>query len=214
MGPYATTSMGAYSALLLQIGAIIISVPAVVLPNNNYTLLIGTSLLKNYGVNVCHKNNEFTILGHSVPLHYNCLSTQKQQSGKKTVNLVYSDGVVPVLFNSNSRHYRSFPTQIFEYKGIPLKADKLYFIDPGHQVIVPTLLNVEIPPELIALVESLFLPSQYEPYIAPGILLPGSSSIQVLAVTSLSYPFGSTKARLLPSYILCLQTKFNLLQNF
>ena len=84
-GPHATTSLGAYSALLLQIGAIIISVPAVVLQNNNYTLLIGTSLLKNYGVDVCHKNNRFTILGHSVPLHYNFLSTEKQLSGQKTV---------------------------------------------------------------------------------------------------------------------------------
>ena len=131
---------------------------------------------------MCHKNNEFTILGHSVPLHYNCLSTQKQQSGQKTVNLVYSDGVVPVLCNSNSRRYRSFPTQIFEYKGIPLKSDKLYYIDPGHQVKVPSLLNVKIPPELIALMESSFLPSLYGPHIAPGILLPGSSSIQVVAV--------------------------------
>ena len=47
-GPHATTSLGAYSAFLLQIGAIIISVPAVVLPNNNCTLLIGTSLPKNF----------------------------------------------------------------------------------------------------------------------------------------------------------------------
>ena len=74
-GPHATTSLGAYSTFILQIGAIIISVPAVVLPNNNYTLLIGTSLLKKYGVNVCYKDNEFTILGHSIPFNYICLST-------------------------------------------------------------------------------------------------------------------------------------------
>ena len=108
---------------------------------------------------------------------------------------MYLDGVVPVLFNSNSRHYRSFPTQIFEYKGIPLKADKLYFIDPGHQVIVPTLLNVEIPPELIALVESPFLPSRYEPHIAPGILLPGSSSIQILAANLTQLPIWINKGQ-------------------
>ena len=85
MVPHTTTSLRAYSTLLLQIGALILSVPAVVLPNNNYTLLIGTSLLKNYGVNICHKNNEFTILGHSVPLKLNHLSTQMQQP--MTVNL-------------------------------------------------------------------------------------------------------------------------------
>lgn len=69
-GANPTTSIGAYSALILQFGAIIVSTPAVVLPNNNYSMLIGTSFLKNYKVNICLKENELTIMNHSIPLHF------------------------------------------------------------------------------------------------------------------------------------------------
>ena len=42
-GPNVTQELGAYSALLLKIGRFVIQKPAIVLPNNSYDMLIGTS---------------------------------------------------------------------------------------------------------------------------------------------------------------------------
>ena len=71
-GPHNTTSQGAYSALPLRFGSIAVTAPAVVLPNQNYDFLIGTSFLKTYGVQTCHANNTLSILGQQLPLSYSC----------------------------------------------------------------------------------------------------------------------------------------------
>ena len=62
-GPHNTTLQGAYLALPLRFGSIAVTAPAVVLPNQNYDFLIGTSFLKTYGVQTCHVNNTLSILG-------------------------------------------------------------------------------------------------------------------------------------------------------
>ena len=64
-GPHSTKSQGAYSALPLCFGSIAVTAPAIVLPNQNYEFLLGTSFLKKYGVKICHSTDVFTILGQS-----------------------------------------------------------------------------------------------------------------------------------------------------
>ncbi|KAJ9073298.1 hypothetical protein DSO57_1018013 [Entomophthora muscae] len=45
-----TTAQGAYSALPLRFGSLAFSSPAIVLPNENYNILIETSFMRQYGV--------------------------------------------------------------------------------------------------------------------------------------------------------------------
>ena len=47
LGINVTQALGAYSALLLKIGRFIVQTPAIVLPNNSYDMLIGTSFLRD-----------------------------------------------------------------------------------------------------------------------------------------------------------------------
>ena len=49
-GEHGTLSQGAYSAIPLQFGKIVVSYPAVVLPNQTYKMIIGTLFLKEYRV--------------------------------------------------------------------------------------------------------------------------------------------------------------------
>lgn len=61
------TSLGAYSASLLQLDSIAVSLPAVVLHNQNYNIRIEIACMRKYGV----KNNlqEITlkILNQAIP---------------------------------------------------------------------------------------------------------------------------------------------------
>ncbi|KAJ9061031.1 hypothetical protein DSO57_1024696 [Entomophthora muscae] len=52
VGLHTTTSEGAYSAIQMQFGSIAVSLPAVILPSQNYNVLIGTAFMHKYGVNI------------------------------------------------------------------------------------------------------------------------------------------------------------------
>ena len=58
-GEHGTTSQGAYSAIPLQFGKIVVSFPAVVLPNQTYKMIIVTLFLREYGVQICHSSLQF-----------------------------------------------------------------------------------------------------------------------------------------------------------
>ncbi|KAJ9053423.1 DNA damage-inducible protein 1 [Entomophthora muscae] len=66
-----TTAQGAYSMLPLRFGSLAVSAPAIVLPNENYNILIGTLFMQQYGVKTDLENNVLEILGQAVPLYYN-----------------------------------------------------------------------------------------------------------------------------------------------
>ncbi|KAJ9079659.1 DNA damage-inducible protein 1 [Entomophthora muscae] len=61
-----TTEQGAYSALPLRFGSLAVSAPAIVLPNENYDILIGTLFMQQYGVKTDLENDVLEILGNSV----------------------------------------------------------------------------------------------------------------------------------------------------
>ncbi|KAJ9064878.1 DNA damage-inducible protein 1 [Entomophthora muscae] len=91
-----TTIQGAYSALPLRFGLLEVSAPAIVLPNENYDILIGTSFMQQYGVKTDLKNDVLEILGQAIPLYYNCLNPEVGSQTTPYVNLAYCNGVVPV----------------------------------------------------------------------------------------------------------------------
>ena len=69
-GQFSTTLQGAFSALLLWFGGIVVSAPAVVVPSTTYNMLIGTSFLKRYKVIMDHDSSSFHILGCNLPILY------------------------------------------------------------------------------------------------------------------------------------------------
>ncbi|KAJ9090198.1 hypothetical protein DSO57_1004776 [Entomophthora muscae] len=84
-GLHTTTSEGAYSVIPMQFGSITVSSPAVVLPSQNYNVLIGTAFMRKYGVKIDMENNTFTILKQTIPLYYTKDATSIKE--KLTINL-------------------------------------------------------------------------------------------------------------------------------
>lgn len=128
-GEHTTTSCGAYSALPFQFGSIVVSSPAVVLPNQSYKMIISTSFLKEYGVKICHSSHTFNICGQSLPLVYS--RTGLPHSKPQFFNVVFSDNVVPIHYCTREKHYRNSPSQIPEHRGFPLR---LYALSVYRQV--------------------------------------------------------------------------------
>ena len=95
-----TTSQGVYSALPLRFGSLSVLAPAIVLPNQHYNFLIGTAFIKQSNITICHKESSFTILNQHIPLIY---LSKDNDTPSRTVNLVYTDGIIPVPFSSLSQ---------------------------------------------------------------------------------------------------------------
>ena len=60
-GPNVTRAVGAYSALTLRFGKTILQSPAIVLKNNNYDILIGTSFMRQWNCKIDLGKNLFFI---------------------------------------------------------------------------------------------------------------------------------------------------------
>ena len=82
-----TTSLGAYSALLLRFGSIQVAAPAIVLPNKSYDFLIGTLFLDNFKANIEYKTKTFNLMGVSLPMTYSNL--KENEPLPKIVNIVF-----------------------------------------------------------------------------------------------------------------------------
>ncbi|KAJ9071606.1 hypothetical protein DSO57_1035296 [Entomophthora muscae] len=167
-----TTTQGGYSTLLLCFGSLVISAPAIVLPNENYNILIGTSLMRQYGVKTDLENDVLKILGQATPLYYNCLSPE---TGSQTTPVV-----VPVKYIKLGYQVKHLPTQVEKYKGLLLRTNSSYTIPAGHQVLMDIGLDLQIPQGLYGEIETPQNCSRIEPLVAPGIVLPNHGTIKVL----------------------------------
>ncbi|KAJ9048893.1 DNA damage-inducible protein 1 [Entomophthora muscae] len=174
-----TTAQGAYSALPLRFGSLAVSAPAIVLPNENYDILIGTSFMRQYGVKTDLKNDVLEILGQAIPLYYN---RSNQDVGSHTtpyVNLTYCNSVIQVKYRKMGRQIKHLPTQVEEYKGLLLRANYSYIL-AGHQLLMDIGLELQIPQGLNGEIETPRNCSRLEPLVVPGIVLPSHGPIKVL----------------------------------
>ena len=142
--PKSTTLLGAYSALPLRFGPLVVSAPAEVLLNQNYNLLIGTAFMKQFGVKTCNKEDKFTRKKFTLPIYYKV----KPEWTQSSFNLVYNDCLVPVEYSTESQNYRSAPLQVYEYNGFALKAHNSFIIPFLHQKICDTCIKFFIPSKL------------------------------------------------------------------
>ncbi|KAJ9070325.1 hypothetical protein DSO57_1009169 [Entomophthora muscae] len=90
--------------------------PAIVLPNKNYDILIGTLFMQQYGAKTDLKNDVLEILGQAIPLYYNRSNPEMGSQTIPYVNLAYCNGVVPVKYRKLGCRVRHLPTQVEEYK--------------------------------------------------------------------------------------------------
>ncbi|KAJ9074821.1 hypothetical protein DSO57_1002665 [Entomophthora muscae] len=175
-----TTAQGAYSALPLHFVFRAVSVPAIVLPNENYDILIGTLFMQQYGVKTDLENDVLEILGQAILLYYNQTNPEMGSQTTPYVNLAYHNGVVPVKYCKLGRWVKHLPTQVEEYKGLPLCTNSSYTIPAGHQVLMDIGLDLQIPQGLYGEIEPPQNCSRLEPLVAPGIVLPNHGPIKVL----------------------------------
>ncbi|KAJ9069750.1 hypothetical protein DSO57_1015434 [Entomophthora muscae] len=174
------TAQGAYSVLPLHFGLLAVSAPAIILPNENYDILIGTSFMRQYGVKTDLKNDVIKILGQAIPLYYNRSNPEVGSQTTPYVNLAYCNGVVPVKYRKTGHQVKLLPTQVEEYKGLLLCTNSSYTILAGHQVLMDIGLELEIPQGLYGEIETPRNCSRLEPLVAPGILLHNHGTIKVL----------------------------------
>ncbi|KAJ9069240.1 DNA damage-inducible protein 1 [Entomophthora muscae] len=86
-----TTAQGAYSTLPLRFGSLAVLAPAIVLPNDNYDILIDTSFMRKYKVRTDLAPDTFEILGQTIPLYYCCNKDAGTHKIMPSVNLVYKN---------------------------------------------------------------------------------------------------------------------------
>ncbi|KAJ9053707.1 DNA damage-inducible protein 1 [Entomophthora muscae] len=175
-----TIAQGAYSVLLLRFGSLAVSAPAIVLPNENYDILIGTLFMRQYGVKTDLENNILKILGQAILLYYNQTNPEMGSQTTPYVSLAYLNSVVPVKYHKLGCWVKHLPTQVEEYKGLPLHTNSSYTILAGHQVLIDIGLDLQIPQGLYREIETPWNCSRLEPLVAPGIVLPNHGPIKVL----------------------------------
>ncbi|KAJ9059561.1 DNA damage-inducible protein 1 [Entomophthora muscae] len=104
-----TTAQGAYSSLSLRFGSLAVLVPAIVFPNNNYDILIGTSFTRQYRVRNDLAADTFEILDQTIPLYYCCNKDTGTHKSIPSINLAYKNGVVPIQYQKLRRTVRNLP---------------------------------------------------------------------------------------------------------
>ncbi|KAJ9084122.1 hypothetical protein DSO57_1027594 [Entomophthora muscae] len=140
-----TAAQGVYSALPLRFGSLAVSALAIVLPNENYNILIGTLFMRQHLVKTDLKNDVLKILGQAILLYYNQTNPEIGSQTTPYVNLTYCNSVIPVKYCKLGRQVKHLPTQVEEYKGLPLCANSSYTILAGHQVLMDIGLDLQIP---------------------------------------------------------------------
>ena len=139
-----TCAIGAYSALLLRFGKLLLASPAVVLKNGTYNLLIGTQFLREYSGIINLRDGFLSLLSYTMPLVF---EEPSKLPGKrlKTCVLEYPSGVFSLKFRMHSSNLSSPPPLFPASEAVPLLAPQAFYIPPGSQVIVDSQVSYELP---------------------------------------------------------------------
>ncbi|KAJ9076505.1 hypothetical protein DSO57_1025483 [Entomophthora muscae] len=94
--------------------------------------------------------------------------------------MAYKNRVVSIQYQKLSRKVRPLLNQLEEYKGLPLCAGLPIEILDGHQVLIETGLDIDVPQGLYGELQLPHNRSRLEPLVAPGLILPGHGAVKVL----------------------------------
>ena len=67
----------------------------------------------------------------------------------RLVNIIHENGILPMVYTVLNCQHKGFPSQICEYRGLPLQAQKQITIKPGFQKIVKSGVSCNIPEKLM-----------------------------------------------------------------
>ncbi|KAJ9074071.1 hypothetical protein DSO57_1009940 [Entomophthora muscae] len=142
-----TTAQGMYSVLHLRFGSLAVLAPAIVLPNDNYDILIGTLFMRQYRVRTDLTADTFEILGQTILLYYCCDKDAGTHKSIPSINMKYKNGVVHIQYQKLGLKVKHMPNCLEEYKGLTLCDNLPIEIPAGHQVLIKTGLDIDVPQE-------------------------------------------------------------------
>lgn len=119
-GPNATQALGAYSALSLCFGRLVVQSPAIVLKNDNYDLLIGTSFLRKWKCKLDLDTNIFHFGSEKIPIFYSKNKPVKLAKNIHWINMQFDQGVFPIECNVLYPQVVDPPLAVFARDGIPI----------------------------------------------------------------------------------------------
>ena len=153
-----------------------ICAPAIVLDNQDYDILIGTSFLQNHHVEISYNTMTFTILKQVLPIF-----TTRSLKKVRSINVVIDNKPHHISYILNRKHTHPLPDVVKNDRGIPLRSRSDLIIPSGHQAIIDTSISLTLPDNIVGEVYSPWRQSRLGPFAAPGIIIPGHGSISVLA---------------------------------
>ncbi|KAJ9068807.1 hypothetical protein DSO57_1024996 [Entomophthora muscae] len=164
-----TRAIGAYSALPMRFGKLLITSPAVVLENKSYDLLVGTQFLQEYNRILNLQDEYLLLLGYEVPLIF---EEPPRIPGKclKTCMLEYPTGIFSLKYRTHSSSMCTPPPSCPAEEGVPLLAPATIIIPPGSQVVIDSQISYELPEKSFLELYSPESLSCTKPCLCPGIL--------------------------------------------
>ena len=183
-----TRPLGAYCALPMRFGKLLLAAPDVVLEDNSYDLLIGTQFLREYNGIINLKEWFLSILGYKIPLIF---EEPIKVPGKrlKTCLLEYPTGIFTLKYCTHSTNMKCPPPSCDANEGIPLLATTAATIPPGSQIIVDSQISYELPEQTFLELYSPLPLGRSEPHLCPGILdASHKKSVQLLLANMTSQP--------------------------
>ncbi|KAJ9084038.1 hypothetical protein DSO57_1028242 [Entomophthora muscae] len=139
-----TCTIGAYSALPMWFGKLLLAAPAVILENESYNLLVGTQFLRKYNGIINLKDDYLSFLGYKVPLIFE-EPVKVPRKRLKTCALEYPTGVFTLKYCTHSSNMKCLHMACPASEGIPLLATFAITIPPGSQAILDSQILYELP---------------------------------------------------------------------
>ncbi|KAJ9078073.1 hypothetical protein DSO57_1010677 [Entomophthora muscae] len=183
-----TRAIGAYSALPMRFGKLLLAAPAVVLENKSYNILVGTPFIREYNGIINLKVGYLSILGYRVPLIFEEL-VKVPRKWLKTCALEYPTGVFNLKYCTHSSNIKYPPMAFPASKGIPLLATSAVTIPPGSQAVLDSQISYELPEQTFLELYSPPFLGRNKPYFCPGILdVSHKDPVQLLVANLTTFP--------------------------
>lgn len=184
-GVASARALGAYSALPLRFGKLVLTAPAIVLENESYDLLIGTQFLEEFEGIINHHGKFLSLLGYRVPLYYPT-SVEKGPRKRRTCLVEFPNTIQALEYQVVRTKVKLPPAAVDGEYGMPVYSMTKMIVPPKSQVTVPSGIQLNINPGVVALVSGDPDPSPREPLACPGILDPGFQGELIILVGNLT----------------------------
>ena len=88
-----------------------------------------------YKIDLNFGKNTFNILGQEIPMYYTTMDQIEELKRQKTrsVNIIYENEILPIEYTVLDCQHKGFLSQIREYRGLPIQAQKRITLKPGFQ---------------------------------------------------------------------------------